>query len=113
MAMTFEFNIRPFGYHNDPIQFGRIRVHSVDSHHEYAVDYKTNDGWKTISGSVLKRQPDGTKRSGHRNFLHLLADIMDDIDLDALGEDYVNVLAEVELAHPFIKDTGIADYPEF
>lgn len=90
MAMTFEFNIRPFGYQNDPIQFGRMRVHSAGSHHEYAIDYKAEEGWQTISGEVIKL------RSGHRNFMHLLAAIIDDIDLDELGENYVNVLAEVQ-----------------
>ena len=104
MAMTFEFNIRPFGYHNDPIQFGHMRVHSAGTHHEYAVEYKTKDGWKTIRGSVAK------VKSGHRNFLHLLAAIMDDIDLDALGTNYVNVLAEVEAEYPIVKHRKIGDY---
>ncbi len=104
MAMTFEFNIRPFGYQNDPIQFGRMRVHSAGSHHEYSVDYKTENGWQTIKGSVPK------SKSGHRNFLHLLAAIMDDIDLDALGENYVNVLAEVEANYPAVKGMKTRDY---
>ena len=114
MAMTFEFNIRPFGYQNDPIPFGRMRVHSAGAHHEYSVDYKTKDGWKAIRGIVPKVQPDGTKRSGHRNFLHLLSDILADVDLEALGSDYVHILAEIEKAHPHIKDMGISvgDYPD-
>ena len=102
MAMTFEFNIRPFGYENDPISFGRMRVHSAGSHHEYAVDYKAEDGWKTIQGSVPK------DKSGHRNFLHLLAAILDDIDLDELGHNYVNVLAEVKADWP--ETLGGRDY---
>ena len=106
MAMTFEFNIRPFGYQNDAITFGRMRVHTAGSHHEYAVEYKAEDRWKTIQGSVPK------DKSGHRNFLHLLAAIMDDINLDALDEDYVNVLAEVKENHPVVNQTGIKDYPE-
>ncbi len=100
MAMTFEFNIRPFGYQNDPIQFGRMRVHSAGSCHEYAVDYKAKDGWQTIRGSVPKH------KSGHRNFLHLLADIMADIDLNGLGHNYVNVETEVVVAYPQAKDRG-------
>ena len=104
MAMTFEFHIRPFGYHNDPIQFGRMRVHSAGSHHEYAVDYKVKDGWRTVKGSVPKT------KSGHRNFLHLLAAIVDDIDLDALGKNYVHVLAEVEANYPHVKDMQVGDY---
>lgn len=104
MAMTFEFNIRPFGYQNDAITFGRMRVHSAGSCHEYAVDYKTEDGWRTIRGSVPKA------KSGHRNFLHLLAAIMDDIDLDELGRDYVNVLAEVRENYPAMPTP--TDYPD-
>ena len=104
MAMTFNFNIRPFGYQNDAITFGRMRVHSAGSRHEYAVEYKAEDGWKTIRGSVPKN------KSGHRNFLHLLAAIMDDIDLDELGENYVNVLAEVEAKHPIVKEMNTRDY---
>jgi len=111
MAMTFEFNVRPFGYQSDTITFGRMQVHSAGSRHEYAVDYKTKDGWKTIRGSVSKiRAVDGSRRSGHRNFLHLLADIMDDIDLDELGKNYVNILAEIEAAHPYLKDRKVGDY---
>lgn len=109
MAMTFEFNIRPFGYQNPPISFGHMRVHSAGDSHEYAIEYKDKEGWQTIRGSVKKRI-DGKKRSGHRNFLHLLADIMEDIDFDELGEDYVNILAEVEAAHPAVKNMKIGDY---
>ena len=100
MAMTFEFNIRPFGYQNDAIQFGKMRVHSVGSKHEYAVDYKTKDGWKTIRGAIPKVQHDGTMRSGHRNFLHLMADILDDMNLDDMEPDYVNISAEIATAYP-------------
>ena len=106
MAMTFEFNVRPYGYQNDAITFGRMRVHSDGSHHEYTVDYKVEDGWKTIRGSVPK------DKSGHRNFLHLLAAIMEDIDLDELGQNYVNILAEVQSLHPSMKDRSMSDYPD-
>lgn len=104
MAMTFEFNIRPFGYQNDAITFGHMRVHSAGSRHEYAVEYKDKDGWQIRRGSVPK------DKSGHRNFLHLLAAIIDDIDLDTLGSDYVNVLKEVEAAHPAVKGMDTRDY---
>lgn len=112
MAMTFEFNIRPFGYQNDPIQFGRMRVHSAGSRHEYSVEYKAKDGWETIRGSIAKTQEDGTKRSGHRNFLHLLTNIMDDIDFDELGQNYVHVLSEIEEVCPWVKEHGanVGDY---
>ncbi len=111
MAMTFEFNIRPFGYQNDAIQVGRIKVHSAGSRHEYIVEYKTKDGWDTLRGSVSK-VVDGQKRSGHRNFLHLMADILADIDLDALGTNYVHVRAEVEEMMPSVKGKKIGDYPD-
>ncbi len=104
MAMTFEFNIRPFGYQNDAITFGRMQVHSAGSCHEYAVDYKAKDGWETIRGSVPKY------KSGHRNFLHLLMAIIDDINPDKLGMDYVNILAEVEANHPAVKGMKTRDY---
>ncbi len=110
MAMTFEFNIRPFGYQNDAIQFGRMRVHSAGSYHEYSIEYKTADGWKTIRGAVPKVQHDGKLRSGHRNFLHLLTDILADMNLDDLEPDYVNILAEVEAHHPYIKEMETRDY---
>ena len=112
MAMTFEFNLRPFGYQNDAISFGRMRVHSAGSYHEYSIEYKTADGWKTLRGSVPKKMPDQTMRSGHRNFLHLLRDIMDTVNLDELGRDYVHVLAELEAHHPYIKERSIKDYPD-
>lgn len=98
MAMKFQFSICPFGYHNDPIEFGTMRVHSAGVVHEYAIDYKTKDGWQTVRGSIPKLQPDGTRRSGHRNFVHLLKDIMNDVDLEALGKDYVHVLQEIREA---------------
>lgn len=112
MAMKFHFDITPFGYQNAPIKFGAMQVHSAGSRHEYAIDIKTAGGWHTIRGSIPKRQPDGTRRSGHRNFLHLLSDILADVDLEALGSDYVNVLAEIKADFPHIDVTGIADYPD-
>ena len=111
MAMTFEFDVRPFGYQNDPIRFGHMRVHSAGDRHEYAVEYKAKDGWITLRGSVAKRMEDGTKRSGHRNFLHLLADILEDIDLDELGHNYVNIEVEVRKALPgFGENAKFGDY---
>lgn len=98
MAMTFEFNIRPFGYHADPITFGQMQVHSRGGSHEYAVNIRTKAGWKNIRGSIAKVRGDGTLRSGHRNFLHLLRDILADMDLDALGENYVHVLEDIREA---------------
>lgn len=98
MAMTFDFNIHPFGYGADPIKFGHMRVHSAFDRHEYAIDIKTKDGWRTITGHISKRMPDGTKRSDHRNFLHLLYDILTDVDLDDLGQDYVHVLEDIREA---------------
>lgn len=112
MAMTFEFNIRPFGYQNDPITFGRMRVHSAGNSHEYHVEIKTEDGWRDLGGKVAKIMPDGTKRSGHRNFLHLLRDILNDLDLDRLGTNYVNILAEIEAHRPYIKEMANKDYPD-
>jgi hypothetical protein len=106
MAMVFEFNIRPFGYQNSPIQFGKMQIHSAGSHHEYKVEYKTKDGWATLRGIVPKA------RSGHRNFLHLLVAILDDIDLDKLDHNYVNVLEEIETAYPHVKSTRIGDYAD-
>lgn len=100
MAMTFEFNIRPYGYQNDAIKFGHMRVHSAGSRHEYTMEYKNIDGWRTIQGSVPRT------KSGHRNFLHLLAAIMDDIDLDALGRNYVNVEEDVIALYPEAKGQG-------
>jgi hypothetical protein len=110
MAMTFEFNVRPFGYDNSPIHFGRMKVHSAGSQHEYSLDYKTKDGWETLRGSIPKTQVDGHKRSGHRNFLHLMADILDDIDLHGLGTNYVHILAEIEAAYPHIQGRKVGDY---
>jgi len=104
MAMTFEFDIRPFGYQNNGITFGRMRVHAAGSRHEYTVEYKDEHGWREIHGSVPRA------KSGHRNFLHLLAAIMDDIDLDALGVDYVHILTEIEIEHPIVKEMRISDY---
>ncbi len=111
MAMTFEFNIRPFGYQNDEISLGRIKVHSAGARHEYTVEYKAKDGWGTLRGTVAK-VVDGKLRSGHRNFLHLMADILADIDLDALGTNYVHVRAEVEEMMPHVKGKKIGDYAD-
>ena len=112
MAMKFHFNITPFGYQNAPIKFGAMQVHSAGSRHEYAIDIKTAGGWHTIRGSVPKLQPDGTRRSGHRNFLHLLSDILADVDLEILGSDYVDVQAEIRAAFPHMDGVNISDYPE-
>lgn len=112
MAMKFSFNIHPFGYHADPIEFGNMRVHSAGTCHEYSVDIKTKDGWRTINGRVSKLMPNGQKRSGHRNFLHLLRDILNDMDLNELGTDYVHVLAEIKEAMPHVEDMRVGDYKE-
>jgi hypothetical protein len=107
MAMTFNFNIHPFGYTAEPIEFGSMRVHSKYDRHVYEVSYKGEDGWHYINGSIAKHLPDGTVRSGHRNFLHLLRDILADVALDDIGEDYVNVLKEIQEVYPHVR---VSDY---
>ena len=111
MSMTFSFNVNPFGDHDNPILFGTMRVNSAGEVHQYRVDIRTEDGWNTsfMHGEVPKRIPDGTRRSGHRNFLHLLRDILNDMDLEKLGKDYVNIFAEIKEVYPNVPRTS--DYP--
>lgn len=110
MAMTFSFRIHPFGYSAEPIEFGTMDVHSAGPRHEYLIRYKAKGEWHNVRGYIAKRMPDGTKRSGHRNFLHLLQDILADANLDALGEDYVHVLDDIKDATGFQGRVG--DYPD-
>lgn len=105
MAMTFIFRVHPFGYQNKPIEFGKMSVHSVGGLHEYHVRYKNVDGWQSIRGAIVK------DKSGHRNFLHLLGDILEDMDLDAIGIDYVNIMEEVAADYPDImRGRKVRDY---
>ena len=112
MAMKFQFKLCPFGYQNDTIELGTLRVHSAGSCHEYTLVFKAKGRWHTIRGTVSKiiNAETGERRSGHRNFLHLLRDILNDIDLEELGKDYVNVWDEVQVRYPHIKRS--LDYPE-
>ena len=105
MAMQFQFNLQPFGYKAAEFSFATMRVTSQGDEHYYRIDFKTALGWHKITGTVAK------ERSGHRNFLHLLAAILDDVDLDALGEDYVNVFKEVEEHVPGMRKPK-KDYPD-
>ena len=105
MAMTFQFRVHPFGYSNKPIEFGNMKVHSAGPFHEYHVSYKNVDGWQDVRGAIPKTG------SGHRNFLHLLGDILDDMDLDALGIDYVDIMEEVAEEYPDImRGRRVRDY---
>jgi len=105
MAMTFQFRVHPFGYQNEPIEFGNMRVHSAGRYHEYHVSYKNVNGWQSLRGAIPKN------KSGHRNFLHLLGDILDDMDLDELGVDYVNIMEEVAEEYPEImRGRKVRDY---
>jgi hypothetical protein len=88
MAMKIKFNLHPFGYGADPEEFGEIRIDNDGrGRHNYEI--------RLVRGPIMNRTyrgsvPNGGK-SGHRNILHLLARILDDLDLDAMGEDYVHI----------------------
>jgi hypothetical protein len=88
MAMKIKFNIHAFGYGAKPQEFGEILIHNDGyGSHEYEV--------RLVRGPHMIRTYRGTvpndNKSGHRNILHLLARIMDDLPLDTMGEDYVHV----------------------
>lgn len=104
MAMKFTFDLQPYGDANNPIKFGEMRISTRGVYHCYAVDINTKDGWTTRRGSIAKR------KSGHRNFLHLLAKILEDMDLDNMENNYVNVWADVKEIYPCA--TVGSDYPE-
>ena len=107
MAMTFQFRVHPFGYQNKPIEFGNMKIHSSGASHVYEVSYKNVDGWQSVRGWINKHQ------SGHRNFLHLLGDILEDINPDTLGVDYVDIMEEVAEDYPdLVKGRRIRDYME-
>jgi len=107
MAMTFVFRVHPFGSQNKPIEFGQMSVHSAGDLHKYHVRYKNVEGWQSVRGAIVK------DKSGHRNFLHLLGDILDDMDLDALGVDYVNIMEEVAEDYPdILRGRRVRDYVE-
>lgn len=104
MSMTFQFNLTPFGYKAAETPFATMHVASVGKSHVYDITFLGDEGWRTISGAVPK------SKSGHQNFLHLLRDIMNDVDLDALGENYVNVLPEVQKSFPAMDVRDTSDY---
>lgn len=106
MAMQFSFDLHPFGWHNCDIQFGTMRVVSAGKNHCYTINYKSRGVWHTLAGAIPKSQ------SGHRNFLHLLKNILDDIDWDALGENYVDVFTEVAEMFPAM-ELRRSQHPEY
>ena len=95
MSIQIEFKVYAFGKRQHEIPFGGIHISSQGGIHHYEITLKSEKGWRKIEGDVAKQQPDGSRRSGHRNILHLLRDVLKDVDLDALGEDYVHILKEV------------------
>lgn len=109
MAMSFTFNIHPFGYNAAPLELAHMRVHSAGNVHEYTITYKTKDGPKAIRGSISKVMMDGSRRSGHRNLFHVLRDILDDVDLAKVGKDYIHVLKEIREQLGY--EAKAADYP--
>ena len=95
MSIQIEFKVYAFGNRNHAIPFGGIHLSSRGCIHHYEISLKTEEGWRTLEGDIAKQQPDGSRRNGHRNILHLLKDVLNDVDPDALGEDYVHILKEV------------------
>ncbi len=81
MAIKIRANLHPYGYAARPQRLLEISIHSDDVRpmHLYRITFDNQE----IDGEIAKT------KSGHRNLLHVLKDILDDVDLDALGVDYI------------------------
>ena len=106
MAMQFTFDIQPFGDRHSQFPFATMRVVSAGSHHVYTISYKRRGQWHELRGEIPKSQ------SGHRNFLHLLKNILEDLDWEELGENYVDIFSEVAEMYPHL-ELRRSQHPEY
>lgn len=61
MAMTFNFNINPFGYNADPIQFGGMKINATHhGTHAYEIYFEGPNGREYVYGEVPRT------KSGYR-----------------------------------------------
>lgn len=80
MAITVSIDLHPYGYGSPPQSVATMRIHTSEcgTKHEYSISMHE----RFLVGAVPKL------RSGHRNPLHLLAQILETISLETLGHDY-------------------------
>ncbi len=83
--ISFEMKLIPFGYmKSETIIYSRIWTTNDGKFHGYRV-YK--DGGETLVEGKIEKT-----KSGHQNPLHLLSNLLADIDLEALGENYISTV---------------------
>ena len=90
MAMSFTFDVHPFGFHNNAVNFAVMDVVSKGDKHCYTLKYHAENEKVVIKGCIPR------ERSGHRNFLHMLHFILLDIfKNNELREDYVHIQRQI------------------
>jgi len=111
MAIKIDFTCNPFGASREPVSLGECRIHSEGDRHYYFISYvRGKQKVGHLSGYFPKKRGGGDLRSGHRNILHLLRDILNSADLDALGEDYIDIFHELERLHPNVDREHVPSY---
>ena len=81
MAIKIRCDLHHHSFRAKGYAIADIDIHSWPdgTRHGYSVTF----GNTNLLGSIPKT------RSGHRNVLHVLRDVLADMDLDALGIDYI------------------------
>ena len=100
MSMEFSFKLNPFGAAGKSVEFATMYIWTYKDTHMYRLLWDIEDpGYPgrparyEVSGHVPK------ERSGHRNFLHMLQKIIEDIfDKNDLEKDYVHALYQIQEA---------------
>jgi hypothetical protein len=83
--ITFKVDLVAFGYKPPvPLLDANIWTSDDGQYHQYCI--ADNTGFFVAKGKILKT------KSGHRNPVHLLAAIFDDIDLSDFDNDYITTI---------------------
>lgn len=108
MAIKISLNVSPFGFGNDPIELGEIRIHSESAtqFHFLATFKKGNGQVGHISGQIPR------SKSGHRNIFHTLREVLNSPKFDTLSDNYIDVFDEIKSRYPDIERSHTADYKE-
>lgn len=88
MAMTIKFRLHPHSFSANPIEFATMNIHTTfdAKSHYYRVDWLDRDGKQHARAGWIPRT-----KSGHRNVFHLLRNILEDMRIDELPENYIGV----------------------
>lgn len=86
MAIKIRADLHPYSFQSKGYALLDIDIWSSPKGrtHGYRITYGNTE----LVGHIAKT------KSGHRNLLHVLRDVLADIDLDALGENYIKTPAD-------------------